>query len=96
MFMEIKDYYKILELEPSASLQDIKKAYRRLAQQFHPDKNQNDQYALIHFTEIKEAFEVLTNPSRKNNYLQQEFIKLIDKAEKIYSIKKKKKKGNFF
>jgi curved DNA-binding protein CbpA len=69
--MQIKDYYKILELEPSATLTEIKKAYRKLAQHFHPDKNSNDQYALIHFAEIKEAYEVLTNPSKKEYYLQQ-------------------------
>jgi molecular chaperone DnaJ len=69
--MEIKDYYKILELEPSATLQEIKKAYRKLAQHFHPDKNLNDQYAVIHFADIKEAYEVLTNPSKKDHYLQQ-------------------------
>ena len=69
--MEMKDYYKILELDPSATLQEIKKAYRKLAQHFHPDKNSSDQYAGIHFAEIKEAYEVLTNPSKKENYLQQ-------------------------
>src|SRR5260221_11419015 len=69
--MQLKDYYKILELEPSATLAEIKKAYRRLAQQYHPDKNSNEQYSLVYFSEIKEAYEVLTNPSKKENYLQQ-------------------------
>jgi len=69
--MQLKDYYKILELEPSATVVEIKKAYRRLAQQYHPDKNSNDQYALVYFSEIKEAYEVLTNPSKKEYYLQQ-------------------------
>jgi molecular chaperone DnaJ len=69
--METKDYYKILGLEPSANLHEIKKAYRKLAQHFHPDKNSSDQYAGILFAEIKEAYEVLTNPARKENYLQQ-------------------------
>jgi curved DNA-binding protein CbpA len=67
----LKDYYKILELEPSASLPEIKKAYRRLALQFHPDKNPGDAYAAAQFTVIKEAYEVLTNPSKKEFYLQQ-------------------------
>src|SRR6185295_12672346 len=62
---------KILELEPSATVKEIKQAYRKLAQQTHPDKNSNDPYAAIHFAEIKEAYEVLTNPSRKDYYLQQ-------------------------
>jgi curved DNA-binding protein CbpA len=69
--MQLKDYYKILEIEPSATLTEIKKAYRRLAQQYHPDKNTNEQYALTYFAEIKEAYEILTNPAKKDYYLQQ-------------------------
>ncbi len=69
--MHLKDYYRTLELEPSASLQEIKKTYRRLALQYHPDKNSNDPYATARFTEIKEAYEVLTNPAKKEYYLQQ-------------------------
>lgn len=69
--MQLKDYYSILELPPSASFDEIKKAYRRLAHQYHPDKNANDQYASAQFAEIKEAYEVLTNPKRKEYYLQQ-------------------------
>jgi curved DNA-binding protein CbpA len=69
--MQLKDYYKILEIEPSATLTEIKKAYRRLAHQYHPDKNTNEQYALTYFAEIKEAYEVLSNPAKKEYYLQQ-------------------------
>ena len=69
--MELKDYYSILELAPSATIPEIKKAYRRLAQQYHPDKNNNDVYTTAQFTEIKEAYEVLTNPAKKEYYLQQ-------------------------
>jgi curved DNA-binding protein CbpA len=69
--MQIKDYYKILELEPSASLKDIKSAYRRLAHQYHPDKNGNDLYASSQFEVIKEAYEVLSHPAKKEYYLQQ-------------------------
>jgi curved DNA-binding protein CbpA len=69
--MKIKDYYSILELQPSATQPEIKKAYRRLAQQFHPDKNNNDPYKAAQFTEVKEAYEVLTNPAKKEYYLQQ-------------------------
>lgn len=68
--MEIKDYYKILAVEPSASIADIKKSYRKLALQYHPDKN-NNLYTAALFTEIKEAYEVLTNPTKKEQYLQQ-------------------------
>lgn len=69
--MHIKDYYAILEIETSATLPEIKKNYRRLAQQYHPDKAHNDPYASAQFTEIKEAYEVLTNPAKKEYYLQQ-------------------------
>jgi molecular chaperone DnaJ len=67
----IKDYYTILELAPSASLDDIKKAYRRLAHLYHPDKRGDDPYAIAQFSEIKEAYEVLTHPLKKAYYLQQ-------------------------
>jgi DnaJ domain len=69
--MQLKDYYGILQIEISATKPEIKKAYRKLAMQFHPDKNQDDLYAAARFEEIKEAYEVLTNPSKKEYYLQQ-------------------------
>lgn len=69
--MLLKDYYTILGVEPSATLAEIKRAYRQLAQEHHPDKNQQDPYAGAQFAEIKEAYEVLTNPARKELYLQQ-------------------------
>lgn len=69
--MYLKDYYSVLELTPSASLEEIKKAYRRLALVYHPDKNGNDPYAVAQFTEIKEAYETLTHPAKKDLYLQQ-------------------------
>jgi molecular chaperone DnaJ len=69
--MHLKDYYKILDLETSATSTEIKQAYRRLAQLYHPDKNNNDPYSASLFAEIKEAYEVLTNPSKKEQYLQQ-------------------------
>jgi curved DNA-binding protein CbpA len=69
--MPIKDLYGILEIESSATMQEIKKAYRRLAQQFHPDKNDGDPYAHARFAEIKKAYEVLTHPAKKEQYLQQ-------------------------
>ena len=68
--MDLTDYYNILELPPSATTEEIKKAYRRLALTYHPDKKENDPYAAAQFAMIKEAYEVLTDPARKNQYLQ--------------------------
>lgn len=72
--MQTKDYYKILELHPSATPKEIKTAYRRLAHHYHPDKNANDPYAAAQFEIIKEAYEVLINPSKKEYYLQQRWF----------------------
>ncbi len=69
--MPVKDYFTILELEPSASLPEIRKAYRKLAQLHHPDKTGNEPYSAARFAEIKEAYEVLTDPAKKEYYLQQ-------------------------
>ncbi len=69
--MHLKDYYSILKLGPSATLPEIKRAYRQLALQYHPDKNHNDPYSSAQFAEIKEAYEVLSNPTKKQYYLQQ-------------------------
>jgi DnaJ-class molecular chaperone len=69
--MELKDYYSTLELPPSASADDVKRAYRRLAQVYHPDKTGNDPYARARFGAIKEAYEILSNPQQKEQYLQE-------------------------
>lgn len=69
--MQLKDYYNILELPPSATVTEIKKAYRRLAHIYHPDKKNNDPYAAARFAEIREAYETLVNPLKKEFYLQQ-------------------------
>lgn len=69
--MELKDHYSILELSPSASIDDIKRSYRRLAQRYHPDKSGSDPEALLHFAAIKEAYETLTQPDKRADYLQQ-------------------------
>lgn len=72
--MEIKDYYSTLELPPTASPDDIKKAYRRLAQQYHPDKTGDDPHARAQFNAIKEAYETLTTPHRREAYLQERWL----------------------
>ena len=61
----LEKYYKILELNTSASKDDIKRAYRRLAMKWHPDKNQdNKEEAEKRFKEISEAYDILSNPEK--------------------------------
>lgn len=66
--MEFKDYYKILGVQSNSSIEDIKKAYRKLAQKYHPDKNPGDKIAEEKFKEINEAYEVLSDPEKRRKY----------------------------
>ena len=68
--MEYKDYYKILQVDKKASDKEIKKAYRRLARQYHPDKNPDDKAAEEKFKEINEAYEVLGDEENRAKYDQ--------------------------
>lgn len=68
--MAKKDYYSILEIPRNASPEDIKKAYRKLAMKFHPDKNPGNKVAEDRFKEASEAYEVLRDPKRKQMYDQ--------------------------
>ena len=69
-FMDYKDYYKILGVERSANADEIKKAYRKLAMKYHPDRNQGNKQAEDTFKEINEAYEVLSDPQKRNRYDQ--------------------------
>lgn len=66
--MEYKDYYKILGVDRNASEADIRKAYRKLAKQYHPDYNPNNKQAEERFKEINEAYEVLSDPKKRAHY----------------------------
>ncbi len=66
--MSKRDYYDVLEIDRNATESDIKKAYRKLALKYHPDKNPNDQSAEDKFKEAAEAYEVLSNPDKKARY----------------------------
>lgn len=68
--MFLKDYYAILKISPSATLPEIKKAYRELAKLYHPDTNTAGTDTTVRFAEIKEAYEVLSNHGKKEQYLQ--------------------------
>jgi len=66
--MEFIDYYKILEVNKTASDADIKKSYRKLARKYHPDLNPNDANAKKKFQQINEANEVLSDPEKRKKY----------------------------
>lgn len=63
-----RGFYQVLGLSPDATDQEIKKAYRRLAQTYHPDKNSGDKLCEEKFKEIKEAYDTLKDPKRRNRY----------------------------
>ncbi|MCL1888501.1 MAG: DnaJ domain-containing protein, partial [Kiritimatiellaeota bacterium] len=63
-----RDYYEVLGVGKSASADDIKKAYRKLAMQHHPDKNPNDATAAEKFKEASEAYEVLSDEDKRHKY----------------------------
>ncbi len=66
--MEYKDYYKVLGVDKNADEKEIKKAYRRLARQYHPDVNPGDKAAEARFKELVEAHEVLSDPEKRRKY----------------------------
>jgi molecular chaperone DnaJ len=63
-----RDYYEVLGIERNASKEDIRKAYRKMAMQYHPDRNPNDKGAEEKFKEAAEAYEVLNNDEKKARY----------------------------
>ena len=81
------NYYEILGVAPTASQQEIKKAYRRLALQHHPDRNPHDKLSEDTFKEITEAYGVLSNPRKKSQY---------DKPSKASAWHKNDRGGNEF
>lgn len=68
MGMTNSDYYKILGVNPSASMEEIKLAYRKLAKKYHPDRNQGNPDAEEKFKQITEAYEMLSNTSKRAIY----------------------------
>jgi curved DNA-binding protein len=67
---DFKDYYQILGVDKTASDSDIKRAFRKLARQYHPDLHPNDRAAEAKFKEVNEAYEVLSDPEKRKKYDQ--------------------------
>lgn len=68
--MEYKDYYKILGVDRKAPQDEIKKAFRKLAMKYHPDQNKDNKQAEEKFKELNEAYEVLSDPKKRERYDQ--------------------------
>ncbi|MDE3107933.1 MAG: J domain-containing protein [Acidobacteriota bacterium] len=66
--MSNANLYEVLEVDPGASADELKRAYRRLARQLHPDANPGDPAAEAHFKEVSQAYEILSDPERRANY----------------------------
>ncbi|MBZ0515894.1 DnaJ domain-containing protein, partial [Clostridioides difficile] len=65
-----RDYYEVLGISKGAEAQEIKKAYRKLAMKYHPDRNPGDKEAEEKFKEINEAYEVLSDDTKRKTYDQ--------------------------
>src|SRR5881628_1624129 len=63
-----RDYYEVLGVTRSADAQELKSAYRRLAREFHPDRNREDPEASERFKEASEAYAVLSDPEKRGRY----------------------------
>ena len=68
--MSKRDYYEVLGVNKSASDDEVKKAFRKMARKYHPDVNRDKPEAEAKFKEVNEAYEVLSNPDRRGQYDQ--------------------------
>ena len=68
--MSKRDYYEVLGVSKSADDSEIKKAYRKLAMKYHPDRNQGDSAAEQKFKDVSQAYEILKDPKKRQTYDQ--------------------------
>ncbi|NJL84567.1 MAG: DnaJ domain-containing protein, partial [Chloroflexaceae bacterium] len=80
---DFKDYYAILGVSRSASAEEVKKKFRKLALKYHPDRNPGNQEAEARFKEISEAYEVISDPEKRRKYDQ--FGQYWNQAAQAYS-----------
>jgi curved DNA-binding protein len=90
--MNFVDYYKILGIGKSATLKEIKQAYRKLARKYHPDLNPNNKDAKKNFQQINEANEVLSDPEKRKEY--DKYGKDWQHAEQFESAKQNKQQSS--
>lgn len=100
--MAFIDYYKLLGIDKTATQDDIKKAYRKLARKYHPDVNPNDKEAERKFKEINEAHEVLSNPENRKKYdkygkdwMRAEEFERAQKQQQYHSAQQEQSTGDF-
>lgn len=79
--MTNKNYYQLLQVPATASGEEIKRAYRKLAQQYHPDKTGEDTIASAYFAEIKEAYEVLSDAKKRQEHYYNRFNTTVEKQK---------------
>ena len=70
----MKDYFSILQISPSAGAAEIKRAYRKLAHEYHPDKHHQDPHKTDLYEQIREAYLILTDPGKRSRYLEERWL----------------------